>query len=351
MPTAAQLTHGTFSPDELAPLIPSLFVPGQFLTLSCFPSIFEFDTAFVHFDRVLDDLRMAPLVAPLSPGKVHQPRGFQMETIVPASLKPKNPITADEVLARLPGERLGGEMSASDRAAAVREHYLMLHQAKIARRREWMAASLLKTGQLVMSGDDYPSTTVNFSRDSDHSGTLGSTVEWGDSGVSPYDDPDNWLNLIGEATGSAGDIVIMDRKAWALYIADPKAQKALDRTLGQTNTALALGFTPTVPGRPSFKGRDGDVEFYVYNDSYEDDAGSAAKLLPDYTVICVSRAGLAGAQLYGVVQHADNNYQPGMYFAHNWVDPNTGAELIETISAPILAPKRINATTCFTVKS
>lgn len=350
MVTAAQLTYGTFSPDELMPLIPSLFVGGNFLTLTFFGDEFEFDTEFVHFDRVLDDLRMAPLVAPLAPGKVQQPRGYQMETIIPASLKPRNPISPSEVLKRMEGEALGGSMSASDRAAALREKYLLQHQMKIARRKEWMAASLLKTGSLVLTGDDYPSTTVDFDRDTDHTATLGASVEWGDAGVSPYDDVDSWLNLIGEAVGSAADIVIMDRKAWALYIADTKAQKALDRTLGQT-TSLSLGFTPGVPGRPQFKGRDGDVEFYVYNDTYEADNGSVTKLFADYTVVVASRAGMAGAQLYGVVQHAENNYALGKEWAHNWIDKDTGAELIETITAPILAPKRVNASACFKVKT
>jgi hypothetical protein len=85
--------YGTFQPDELMPMIPDLFVPGTFLTQTMFPREFEFDTAEVYFDRVLTDRRRAPLVAPLSPGKVQQPRGFRKESLVPASYKPKNQVT------------------------------------------------------------------------------------------------------------------------------------------------------------------------------------------------------------------------------------------------------------------
>jgi hypothetical protein len=341
--------YGTFQPDELLPLIPSLFVGGNFLTLAFFPGMFEFDTEFVHFDRVLDDKRMAPLVAPLAPGKIQQPKGYRMETLVPASIKPKNQVNPTEVLKRMAGEAIGGSMSASDRAAAIREGYLLGHQQKIARRMEWMASSILRTGSVTLVGDDYPSTLVNFSRTGGLTIALAGAARWGEAGVSPYDSIESTIGLVGDTSGAAVDIVVMDRLAWGLFTADTKVQKLLDRTLGQTH-AINLGFTAQIPGRPSYMGRIGDVEFYVYNDVYEDDAGSSAKLIPDYTVILGSMAGVEGARLFGCIQHAENNYAPGAYFPHNWVDSNTGAEFIETITAPICAPKRVDASACITVR-
>jgi len=340
--------YGTFQPDELMPLIPSLFVGGNFLSLAFFPGSFEFDTEFVHFDRVLDDKRMAPLVAPLAQGKIQQPKGYRMETLIPASIKPKNQVRADEVLKRLPGERIGGEMSASDRAAAIRENYLLGHQQKIARRKEWMASSILRTGSVTLVGDDYPSTVVNFQRSGSLTVTLAGASRWGQAGISPYDNLETWIGLVGDTSGAAVDIVTMDRLAWGLFVADAKVKKLLDRTLGQTH-AINLGFTAQIPGRPSYMGRIGEVEFYVYNDVYEDDAGASAKLIPDYTVLLGSMAGVEGSWLYGCVQHAANNYAAGAYFPHNWVEDGTGAEFIETITAPICAPKRIDATLCATV--
>lgn len=341
--------YGTFQRDELTPLIPSLFVGGNFLTLAFFPGVFEFDTAEVYFDRVLDDKRMAPLVSPLSPGKVHQPRGYRMETLIPAHIKPKNQVNPKDVMQRMAGEAIGGDMSASDRAAALRESYLMTHQSKIARRMEWMASSIMRTGAVTLVGDDYPSTVVQFSRAAGLTIALLTTARWGESGVSPVDNVDSWCDLVGTESGAAVNIVSMDKLAWQLFTADPKFEKQIDNTLGQTS-AVMLGFSPQIPGSPTYKGRIGQVEFYVYNDVYEDDAGASAKLVPDYTVILGSQGGVEGAGLYGCVQHAENDYQKGQYFPHNWVDPNTGAEWIETITAPILVPKRINATLCATVR-
>lgn len=345
----AASNYGTFQPDELMPLIPSLFVGGNFLTRLAFPGVFEFDTAEVYFDRVLDDKRMAPLVAPLAPGKVHQPRGYRMETLIPASIKPKNQVNPKDVLQRLAGERIGGEMSASDRAAALRESYLLTHQSKIARRIEWMSSAILRTGSVVLVGDDYPSTTVNFSRTAGLTIALSGAARWGESGVSPVDNVDTWIDLVGTESGAAVNVVVMDKLAWQLFTADAKFEKQIDTSLGQTSAA-SLGFSPQIPGSPTYKGRIGQVEFYVYNDTYEDDAGSTAQLIPNYTVTLIAQGGIEGSVLYGCVQHAENDYAVGQYFPHNWVDPNTGAEWIETITAPIVAPKRINATACATVR-
>lgn len=340
----------TFSRDELMPLVPSLFVASSFLQLTFFPGLFEFDTAEVYFDRILDDMRRAPFVAPMGEGSIQQPRGYQKETIIPAAMKPKNQITGKEVLSRLPGEPIGGEMSAADRAAAIREMYLLKQQERMARTREWMAAMLLRTGSVTISGDGYPTSVVNFARTNTLTKTLTLTARWGESGVSPYDNVDSWMNEVGEASGSAVDIVVMEGKAWELYAADPKVDKALDRTLGQTS-AIELGYTPTTPGAPVFKGRIGSVEFYVYNQVDHDESFTKEKLLPEYTVLMGSRAGYAGGKLCGVVQHAENNWQIGEYFPHEWIDPNTGAHWVETITSPILAPKRVDASLCATVRA
>jgi len=299
---------------------------------------------------VFDDRRLAPLVSPYSPGKVQQPRGFQKESIVPAYLKPRNPIMVDEVTQRLPGEMPGGEYSTADRADMLLLKYLTEHRTKIERRIEWMAASILKTGTLVLSSPDYPATTVDYQREATFTKALLTTARWGETDVSPYDDVEGWCDEVATECGAAVNIVIMDRLAWNLYKADPKAQKALDRTLGQNSVAYDLGLTVQLPGSPQFKGRDGDIEFYVYNDTYEDDSGSITNLLPDYSVGLISQGGVEGAQAFGLIADARNNFGKARYFSKNWIEDNTGQELCETASAPIPVPKRINATLFATVR-
>lgn len=338
-----------YQTDELLPMVESLAIPGNFLLRAFFPEVIEFETSTVYFDRVIDDRRLAPFVSPLAPGKIQQPRGYQTESIVPAYLKPKDSITGTEVVRRLPGEALGGRLSNAERRDRIILDYLFGHRQRIDRRMEWMASSILRTGAVTISGDDYPTTVVNFARDGALTKVLLSTARWGEAGVSPFNDVQAWLDQVATSANAAANIVVMDGLAWSLFVADPLTERALKRDLGQ-NAAISLGLSANVPGSPSYKGTIGDVEFYVYNDTYEADDGSTAKLLPDYTVIIGSQGGIDGAQLFGAILDPRNDYGPARYFPKNWISEDPAAEFLMTQSAPILAPRRVNASLAATVR-
>lgn len=342
----SEYLYGT---DELLPMVEALDVPGNFLLRLAFGEVIEFETESVHFDRLLADRRLAPLVSPLAPGKIQQPRGFQVETLIPAYLKPKNKVEASQVMRRRAGEARGGTMSPGERRAAQLNDYLLAQRMKIDRRLEWMASSVLRTGQLILVSDDYPAVTVNYRRNAGHTIQLSGGLRWGENGVSPYDNVQVWIDLVGTTSNSAVNVIVMDSKAWSLYIADPKAEKALDRTLGQTS-AVQLGLQAGLPGSPTYKGRIGDVEFYVYNDLFEADDGSTQQLIPDFTVMLISQGGVEGAQLFGAIQDPRNNFGAARYFAKNWIDEDPAGEFVMTQSAPVLGPRRIDACACATVR-
>jgi hypothetical protein len=343
------MARDLYSTDEMLPMVESLFIPGNFLLRAFFPEVFEFESEEVHFDRIVPDRRLAPFVSPLSPGKVQQPKGYQTETLIPAYIKPKNPITGREVLKRLPGERFGGELSPAERRDRIMFDYLFNQRQRIERRLEWMASSVLRTGAVTIAGDDYPAVTVNFNRTASLTKTLLTTARWGEAGVSPFDDVEGWIDEVASASGAAPNIVVMDKFAWRYFSADPKTQKALDRNLGQT-AAISLGLTANLPGSPVFKGRIGDVEFYVYNDVYEDDAGAIQKLIPDHSVIIGAQGGIEGAQLFGAILDPMNDYGAARYFAKNWIDQDPAGEFVMTQSAPIVAPRRVDASLAVTVR-
>lgn len=338
-----------YSTEDLVDMIEPLFVPGNFLLRMFFPDVLEFETEEVYFDRILPDRRLAPFVSPLAPGKIQQPKGFQVESLVPAYIKPKNSIKGNEVLKRLPGEQLGGSMSPGERRDRIMLDYLLGHRTKIDRRLEWMASSILRTASVVIEGDDYPAVTVTFSRTGSLTKALTGASRWGETGVSPFDNVQTWIDEVGEASGSAPNVVVMDKLAWALFAADAKVDKALDRTRGQT-AAISLGLTANIPGAPVYKGAIGEVEFYVYNDVYEDDAGVIQKLIPNHTVIVGSVGGYQGFQLFGAILDPENDYGAARYFPKNWIQPDPAAEFVMTQSAPVLGPRRPDASLAATVR-
>lgn len=340
------LLYGT---DEMMPMVESLVIPGNFLLKLAFPAIHEFTSEEVYFDRLTPDRRLAPLVSPLAEGKIQQPKGFSVESLVPAYLKPKDAVTAKRVMRRRPGEARGGAMSPGERRGELIMDILMGHRTKIERRLEWMASSVLRTGQLVLSSPDYPAVTVNYRRASTHTKALLTTSRWGESGVSPFADVQSWITEVGVTSNAAVNVVVMDALAWDLFLADPKTEKSLDRTLGQT-AAMSLGLAAGVPGSPTFKGRNGDVEFYVYNDLYEDENGATQKLIPDHTVILIAQGALLGAQLFGAIQDPRNNYGAARYFSKNWIAEDPAGEFVMTQTAPMVGAGRIDASMAVTVR-
>lgn len=329
-------------------VIQRIKMPGNFLLSLFFASIVEFETEKVEFDRLDEDLTIAPFVSPLAAAKSLAHPGYQQESLQPAYLKPMHPLRPQDMLRRMAGEPRGGSLSPQQRKAAKMGETLMKQSMMIDRRLEVMTADFLMDGILTISGDDYDAVTVDFGRTATHDVTLLTSARWGESGVSPYDDVDAWADIVGEDVGAAPTVVVMTKDAWALFWADQKVKDALDREMGQTSS-LELGFTPGVPGSPIFKGRVGQLEIYVYNDTYVNDAGSTVKLLPDYTVIIGSPQAVDGVRAFGAIQDDDALFAVDKW-PSTWNEKNPSVRFVLTQSAPLLVPKRVDGTFRATVR-
>ncbi|OWK29203.1 major capsid protein [Sphingomonas dokdonensis] len=341
-----------YAPTELIAMIEPLRVPGNFLRRLLYSTAtpIYFDTPDIKWDRVFDDLRIAPFVSPYAPGKPRQDRGFQTESFTPGYLKPLDRVDPTKFSKRRPGEAIGGELSLADRRDLMMLDYLLGHKRQLERRDEVMAAEIVRTGRVTIAGEDYPTAVVDFGRDASLTKALLNTSRWGESGVSPVADVAAWLDEVATIVGAAPSHVIFDRKSWALFQADNNLDRVIDLTMGQTNSSVMLGFTPGAPGAPVFKGRIGTVELYVYNDTYEDVDGSIKALLPDFTVIVVAPGAYEGTPTYGAILDPRAGYIATPWFSKNWIDENPPAEWVLTQSAPLPIPKRPNASLCVTVR-
>lgn len=341
-----------YDTTELIGIIRPLRVPGNFLTRLFFSAApITFDTPDVKFDRVFEDLRVAAWQSPYSPGKPREDIAYQIETFTPGYLKPTDRVDAGKLSSRLPGEPIGGNLSMLERRDLLITNYLLSQKTALLRRDEVMASEIVRTGGVVIVGDDYPSTTVTFARDPSLTKTLTLGARWGEAGVSPYDNFEAWCDEVASIVGAAPSHGIFDKKAWSLFRADPKTKEAIDTTLGQTTSSVELGFQPGAPGAPVYKGRIGTVEMYVYNDTYKDPLDNQVKaLIPDFTVIIGAPAAFEGTPTYGAILDPESGYAATEYWPHNWIDRPTSGEYVQTQSAPLPIPKRPNASACITVR-
>lgn len=345
------MAFSLYDTTDLIATIRSLRVPGTFFwTLFFGGAPITFDTPDVKMDRVFDDLRVAAWQSPYSPGKPRDDIGFQVESFVPGYLKPTDRVDAGKLSSRLPGEPIGGNLTMGERRDLLMTNYLQSQKQSLVRRNEIMASSILRTGAVIIIGDDYPSTTIDFARDASLTATLLDTARWGEDGVSPIDDVENWCDDVAETCGAAPTLVSFDKLSWQLYRADPKFEKVIDVQLGQTS-AVQLGLQPSAPGSPVFKGRNGEVELYVYNDTYKDPLDDEIKaLVPDYTVIVGAPVAFEGTPTYGAILDPRSGYAATEMWSKNWIDDQTSGEFVQTQSAPLPIPKRPNATKCVTVR-
>jgi Phage major capsid protein E len=331
-----------FSTDALVAVVQDLRVPSNGLAARYFGTGTEETTEEVHFDVENRPRRIAPFVSPLVAGKVMQSRGFQTKTFKPAYVKPKSVFTPNRALKRAMGERIGGgQLSPEQRMQLLVVQDMNDHIDMIQRRKEWMAAQVLHSGAVTITGDDYPAALVDFGRAAGHTVTLSGGARWGQAGVKPLDDLQDWSDTMVKNCGVAISEVTMTIDAWKIFRADADVQTRLDRF--RANSTLQ---PDAHKGEGHvFQGMVDQFAIYTYSAWYVDPtSGTETAMLPANSVICTG----APDQVEGISHHGaildHDSLQAMAYFPKSWVEPDPSVRFLLTQSAPLLVPYRVNAT-------
>lgn len=345
-----------FATAVLARVVEQLHRPQSFLLDTFFTEVQTEQSEEIHFDIDTSKPKLTPLVSPLKAGKVDAENGFMTKSFKPAYAKEKRIFNANGPLRRSIGEQIGGSLSPAQRLEAALSRNLADMLARLIRRKEWMASTVLRTGAVTITGDDYPARLVDFGRASGNTVALTSGDRWGESGVSPYDNVQTWINTVATNGGGAVTRVVMDPKAWELFIADPKVEKRLEYLRAGGITQLQIGLVArgqtTAAQEPvyaAYHGNIGNVEFWTYSQPYEDDAGVTQNFMPDYTVILGGPA-IEGVRAYGAIRDPKANYEALEYFVKSWEEEDPAARMLLLQCAPLVVPYRPNASFCATVR-
>jgi hypothetical protein len=98
-------------------------------------------------------------------------------------------------------------------------------------REEWYCAKMLEDGKVTVSGVDEAGETIDFEidfmRDPDLKIALTDTAQWGETGVSPYEDIIEWRELVA-TKDIKPDNVLMGSKAIRDFLKDPEVRALLD---------------------------------------------------------------------------------------------------------------------------
>lgn len=315
--------------------------------------------AEITFDIEDDALGVLPFVSPLREGKVLPMLGHTTKNFKPAYMKAKTPLNPFAVLSRQMGEKLAGSLSPVQREQVMMVRAIDDHLGRLARSMEIMAIDAIVDGKVTVTGEGYEAQEVNFGRAAGHTKALTSTARWGESGVSPVSDHDDWIMLVTAATGVKPDFTIMDPLAWKLFEADPKLKDRRDLTLAGNNTVVSPGLS-NMPAKGAVlkASLDGGTHLiYVYQQYYEHpDTKVATKMVPDYSVmIGTSDQRCQGTRYFGTILDPELGYNSAAstdpasgalleYAVKTWTTPDPGQRLVMTQAAPLTALTRPNAT-------
>lgn len=336
-----------YSTQALNRLVMSLKRPQTALLTTFFGTVETSETEQILFDVENKKRRIAPFVSPLREGKLVEDEGYVTKSFTPAYTKDKRVHDPNKALKRAAGETIGGSMQPIDRHQANLARSTADQLDMLNRRKEVMASEALRTGKVTVTGDGYPTVVVDFGRNAAHTVALTGANRWGQAGIKPLENIEDWTGTVLQNSGAVIRDVVMDVKAWRLFRADADVQKFLDtRPLSSsTDSIVALQFAKL---GLSYKGQVGEVRFWVYQDWYVDEAGVEQPMIPDFTVILAS-PDVDGVQHHGAIRDEDAGLQALEYFSKSWVVPDPSKRILLMQSAPLVVPYRPDATFCATV--
>lgn len=322
--------------------------PRQFFFKRFFPTVINFETEEIMFDKISSTRRIAPYVSPYVQGRAQALPGITSTTFKPAYVKPKATVTPSMAIKRRPGERIGGgTMSLQQKLNRVMLQILEDHENQIARREEFMAIEIMRTGKLTVESPEFPKMVVDFGRPNGHTTALTSGDRWGETGVKPLADLLEWGNLVHAASGVFPVDVIMDPLAASLLVSDEAVAKIMDNRRQRSGDLELAG---TMSGNDAvYIGTIGQFNFYQYQQIYTDDAGASQKMIPDYSVFMTNAQGFEGFATYGAILDVDA-LTPLHRFPKMWTVDDPSAVILMTQSAPLPVTARPEASFYTTVR-
>lgn len=319
--------------------------------LNFFTRQINFDTKYIDFEKVARRYKkLAPFVAPNVQGRVITTDGSNMVRFAPAYVKPKSVIDPNKIIARQVGEQLYQPLSLAQRRDAVIAAETLEHKTRIANREEWMAAHAIINGSVTVSGEDYPTSTVNFGRDASLTSVLAGTAKWDVSTGEPLADLKTMRLRVHNLSGQTVRRVIFGQNAWDLLatrleLDAPQNGGLLDTKFRGSDTDISRmldGFEGAeYVGRLAGRNGQGAFECWVYHATYDDDAGAEQPLLNTNDVVGVGD--VDGVRCYGAIHDARAGYQAIPVFMKNWVNEDPSVEYLLSQSAPLMVPGEPNA--------
>lgn len=319
-----------------------------------YPRVVTSDRQLISFD-VLDTphRKLAPFVAPNVQGRVMRMQGFSTREFAPAYVKPKHAVDPSKAITRTFNEPIDGSLSQAQRfdlqvAAGLRDE-----REVIERRWDWMAAMATIYAEITISGQDYPTQTLDFGRNASLTEVLSGGARWDQTGSDPLGD----LQTKVTAAFTLGHAPITDLvfgvDAWGAFISGhDDVIDLLDNTRrGSTSDFSRTGLNQ-VGSNYQFMGQisstqGGTFNLYRYQNWYDDVDEETGAITTAYFLdsrdVCGYGPALDGVAAFGAIQDVDAGFlAQATIFPKMWKNEDPSVVYTMSQSAPLFIPMNPN---------
>jgi Phage major capsid protein E len=333
-----------FSTNTMLAVVNSLVATPQFFLDRYFPQMQTETTEEIHFDVIDKTRRLAPFVSPVVAGKVVQSQGFTTKTFKPAYIKDKRVFDGNRPFKRSAGEPIGGSLDPMNRRLALVASELQDQYDMVNRRLEVMAAEALRTGAVTITGDQYPTQNVSFSRSAGNTVVLAGAARWNQAGVNPLDSLQDWSQIVLQKVGAMPMDVTMTVDAWKVF----RENSFVKQRLEKFNGASPIVQDAQVVEGGVFMGNIDGYNIFVYSGWYLDDTNTEQPILPSGTVLMCG-AQLQGVRAFGAIRDEQAGFQALPYYPKSWLEEDPSVRYLLMQSAPLIVPTRVNVSFAATV--
>lgn len=322
--------------------------PSNYWLSLCFGQQINFTDEYVDFSKITNNRKLAPLVVPTAQGKPIYSAAEKAFRVKPAYVKPKDPVTASRMIKRAAGLgeiNIGPALTPQARYNAIVGDIMREHREAIERRWEWMAANAIIYGEVTLEDEAYPTTVVDFQRNSDHDITLGASARWGDTGVSIMGNVETWRTRVRNAKfGGPTNRLTIGTAVWEVMRQDEEIRDLLKVDFRPSNNGLSLNLGIREGLDAEFVGRlSGTLDVWVYSDYYEDPDGTNVPFMDSRDVV-LTGPNVRGVRCFGAIQDIAAQFQSVEIFSKMWPEQDPSATFIMNQSAPLMVPVNPNNT-------
>lgn len=335
-----------FSTQVLNRVVENMVDTTSFLVDTFFPTVDVQDSDTILFDTTNGRKLIAPFVSPLASAPVIGQQGYETDSFAPAYVKDKRLFNANMGTKRLPGEKIGGELTPMQRVDRAIKANLREQIDMQKGRLEVMAGEILKTGKATISGENYPTRVVDFRRRPENTVILAGAERWGEAGVDAVQNLEDEAQELADATGYAPTDAVMGVGAWKLYKASLMSDAHKDE-LDKDYKNLSLSeihMSYIIQPRDGviYRGRVGNLRLWTYSGTFTDpETGNTIETLGANEVI-LGGASIDGVRHFGRIRDLAAQLGARQYFvkSRELFDPSGYEFLMQ--SAPLLVPYRRN---------